>query len=315
MSQPPYSPYPQQALPGCWWHPDRATGLSCVRCGRPACPDCLREASVGSQCVDCVQAGRQQQRAQQRQYRSLDYGERTVAGAKLARRPIVTPVLIALNVLVYLITVLQSGSPMDNQNSQLQQDGVLWPYGVAGGEWWRLITSGFLHYGLLHIAVNMFALWVLGRDLELLLGKIRFTAVYFVSLLGGSVAVYQFSDPNGPTAGASGALYGLMGGLLVAVLRLKLNPGFAIGTIVLNLVITYAIPGISLYAHVGGLVVGVLAMAAMLYAPAKGRAGWQAGTVVVLLIALVGLYLYRDAQLAGVYCRYVGSELNCYLAR
>ncbi len=270
---------------------------------------------MGSQCVDCVQAGRQQQRAQQRQYRSLDYGERTVAGAKLARRPIVTPVLIALNVLVYLITVLQSGSPMDNQNSQLQQDGVLWPYGVAGGEWWRLITSGFLHYGLLHIAVNMFALWVLGRDLELLLGKIRFTAVYFVSLLGGSVAVYQFSDPNGPTAGASGALYGLMGGLLVAVLRLKLNPGFAIGTIVLNLVITYAIPGISLYAHVGGLVVGVLAMAAMLYAPAKGRAGWQAGTVVVLLIALVGLYLYRDAQLAGVYCRYVGSELNCYLAR
>ncbi|PXY31727.1 rhomboid family intramembrane serine protease [Prauserella muralis] len=308
MSQPPYppqsgQPYQQEALPGCWWHPNRQTGLRCVRCDRPACPDCLREASVGYQCVDCVQAGRQQQRVQAVQYRRAGYGARTVAGARLSQRAVVTPALIAVNVLVYVVTAVQARSPMNNDSSQLFADGVLWPAGiVVRDEWWRLVTSGFLHYGLIHIGMNMLALWILGRDLEILLGKVRFLAVYAVSLLGGAAAVFVFEDIRTGTAGASGAIYGLMGALLVAVLRLRLNPGAAIGIIVLNLILSVSIPGISLLGHLGGLVVGALAMAAMVYAPEKQRVVYQAGTVLVLTAALAGLVVYRDAQLAAQLC-------------
>ncbi|NIH77628.1 rhomboid family intramembrane serine protease [Amycolatopsis viridis] len=303
---PPATPSPQQsALPGCWWHPSRPTGLSCVRCGRPACPECLREASVGYQCIDCAQVGRREQRVQQ-------YTPRTVAGARVSHRPVVTPVLIVLNVIAYAITAAQAGSLTGNDSARLFGDGVLWPLAIAGqGEWWRLVASGFLHYGPFHLAVNMFALWVLGRDMETLLGRVRFAALYLVSLLGGAVSVYLFDAVGRGTAGASGAIYGLLGGLLVAVIRLRLNPAYAIGTIVLNLVITVSIPNISLLGHLGGLVVGALVTAAMVYAPVKGRRYWQGATVAVLLIALVVLVFVRDAQLAGVVCGYHGDELYC----
>ncbi|GAA3805132.1 rhomboid family intramembrane serine protease [Amycolatopsis tucumanensis] len=309
MNMPPHPPAsqpPQQsALPGCWWHPSRPTGLSCVRCGRPACPDCLREASVGYQCIDCVQTGRREQNVQR-------YTPRTVAGAQVSHRPVVTPILIVLNVLAYVVTVSQAGSLTRNDTAPLFGDGVLWPLAIAGeDEWWRLVMSGFLHYGPIHLAVNMLALWILGRDMETLLGRVRFTALYLVSLLGGAVAVYLFDGVDRGTAGASGAIYGLLGAMLVAVIRLRLNPAYAIGTIVLNLIITVSLPNISLLGHLGGLVVGALVTAAMVYAPAKGRQYWQGGAVAVLLIALLVLVFVRDAQLASVVCGYRGDELNC----
>ncbi|HJQ46068.1 MAG TPA: rhomboid family intramembrane serine protease [Amycolatopsis sp.] len=311
MTEPPTSHTPA-ALPGCWWHPSRQTGLSCVRCGRPACPDCLREASVGYQCVDCVQTARRETQTQRRQYRAAGYGTRTVAGARLPRRVVVTPVLIALNVLIYVITAAQAGSPMQNQAAPLFLDWVLWPASIAlDDQWWRLLTAGFLHFGVIHIAVNMFSLYIIGREVEVLLGKVRFVAVYVLSLLGGSAAVYAFGDINQTTAGASGAIYGLLGGILVAVLRLKLNPAPAIGIIVLNLVITVSIPGISLLGHLGGLVTGGLVTAAMVYAPEKGRTQWQVAAVVVLAAALAGLVLYRDSQLADLACGYVRGQVVC----
>jgi len=284
-----------------------------VRCGRPACPECLREASVGYQCIDCVQVARRESRTRQRQYRSAGYGSRTVAGARLSQRLIVTPVLIALNVLIYVVTAAQAGSPMQNQASPLFLDWVLQPASIVlYDEWWRLFTNGFLHYGLIHIAVNMFSLWVLGRELEPLLGKARFTAVYLVSLLGGSLAVFLFDDVLQEAAGASGAIYGLLGGILIAVLRLRLNPGPAIGIIAINLIISVSIANISLLAHLGGLVVGAIATAAMVYAPEKRRVQWQAGALVVIVIALVGLVLLRDAQLADLACGYVrGGQVAC----
>ncbi|KMS82153.1 rhomboid family intramembrane serine protease [Prauserella rugosa] len=304
MTQPPYPPdgparSDEQARPGCWWHPNTPTGLSCVRCGRPACPDCLREASVGYQCIDCVQASR----AQQRRAQPLRPGDRTVAGARVSTRAVVTPLLIALNVLFYVATAAQVGDPMQNSESTLFQDGQLWPLAVyAGGEWTRLVLSGFLHYGLLHLAMNMLALWILGRDLEILLGKVRFLALYLVSLLGGSTAVYLLGDVNTGTAGASGAVYGLMGALLVAVLKLKLNPSGAIGIIAINLVLTVTIPGISLLGHLGGLVAGALVMVAMLYAPQKQRTQYQITAVGIVVAALIGLILYRDATIASDIC-------------
>lgn len=218
-------------------------------------------------------------------------------------RPIVTPLLIAVNVLVYLLTAAQAQDLMGNHRSALFADGVLYPEIITlGNEWWRLLTSGFLHYGLIHIGMNMLALWILGRDLELLLGRVRFLAVYFISMLGGATAVFAFGAAKAATAGASTAIYGLMGAILVAVLRLRLNPTTAIGIIVLNVVISVTIPGISLLGHLGGLVVGVLAMVAMVYAPAKHRVAYQAGAIVLLAVALLGMLAFRDTQLAGQLC-------------
>ncbi|GAB3486626.1 rhomboid family intramembrane serine protease [Amycolatopsis cihanbeyliensis] len=314
MNQPPYPPqHQQQSLPGCWWHPDRQTGLRCTRCERPACPDCLREASVGYQCIDCVHTGQQQQRAQRSAYRRAGFGARTIAGARPSSRAVVVPVLIALNVLVYLVTAVQAADPMGNHRSMLHQDGVLWPLAMIGeSQWWRLVTSGFLHYGLIHLAINMIALWILGRDLELLLGKLRFTALYLVSLLGGSVAVFLFDDLNKATAGASGAIYGLLGAMLVAVIRLRINPTTVLAVLALNIIITFQIPGISLFGHLGGLVVGILAMIAMVYSPERDRTRWQVGTLAVLTVAMIGLVVFRDAQLADASCQIVGSQYVCY---
>ena len=152
----------------------RETGLCCVRCDRPACSACLREAPVGYQCVDCVAAGtRSRPRAT------------TVAGAEPTGRSVVVPALVAINVVVFAITVAQAGSVRGNSAAELFKQWGLWPTAVAGGELWRLFTSGFLHFGPIHLAFNMIALWVIGRDLEQVLGQARFLAVYLVSLLGG----------------------------------------------------------------------------------------------------------------------------------
>ena len=145
------------------------------------------------------------------------------------------------------------------------------PDAVADGEWWRLFTAGFLHIGPLHIAFNMCALWVLGRDLEIVLGRARFLALYIVSLLGGSTAVVLFADPQQYVAGASGAVFGLMSGLLLVLLRLRRPYGPVVALIVLNLVISQVVPGISIAGHVGGLVVGAVASAALVFAPARQR--------------------------------------------
>ncbi|WP_308190203.1 rhomboid family intramembrane serine protease [Amycolatopsis sp. GM8] len=264
---------------------------------------------MGAQCIDCVQAGRRQDTVRRRQPQPAGYGSRTIAGARVSDRLVVTPVLIALNVLIYAITAIEAQSPWNNQVSDLFGAWVLWPRAVAGGEWWRLVTSGFLHYGPVHLAINMFSLWIIGREMEVLLGKGRFVALYAVSLLGGGTMVFLFSAENGTTAGASGAIYGLLGGVLVAVLRLKLNPVPAIGTIVLNLIITVTLPNISLFGHLGGLVVGALGTAALVYAPAKNRVTWQVSALALLTVALVALYFYRDAQLASVACSGSGAQM------
>lgn len=301
MTEPgPFNPTAPPAV--CSWHPTRQTGLSCARCGRPACPECLREAAVGHQCIDCVYTARQEQTRVRR----------PSVSARLSARPVVTPVLIALNVLLYVVTTVQARDPLNNDQASLFGEWVLWPRAVAGADqWWRLLTSGFLHYGPIHIGVNMISLWILGRDLERILGRARFTAVYLVALLGGGVSVYLFSDSNQPTAGASGAIYGLLGGLLVVLLRLRLNPMPAIVMIVFNLILTVSIPNISLFGHLGGLVVGALTTAAIVYAPVNGRRGWQVTSVLVLVVALAALIWYRDAQLSGVVCLPDDGQLKC----
>lgn len=278
-------------MPTCVRHPDRPTGLRCTRCDRPACPECLREASVGYQCVDCVNEGKRTTRR-----------AKTVAGAELGgRRLVVVPLLIAINVAVYVITAAQAGSLGNNGNSKLSEDWWLWPPIVAYGEWWRMFTAGFLHSGPVHIGLNMIALYILGRELEPLLGRIRFTVVYLISLLGGSTAVFLFGG-DAPVVGASGAVFGLMGALVVVVLRRKLNPQPVLMIIGLNIFISVAVPNISLLGHLGGLAIGTIATAALVYAPAKSRVAWQAGALVALTIALVGVIAIRDAQFGKLTC-------------
>lgn len=264
----------------CVRHRDRPTGLSCTRCGRPACTECLREASVGYQCVDCVNEGRRGVRR-----------ATTVAGAAPSTRSVVVPVLIALNLAIFLWTVVQAGSLGRNDLSQLFAEWALIPGAVQDGEWWRVLTSGFLHFGPIHLVFNMLALWVLGRDMEAVLGRVRFLAVYMVALLGGSAAVMLFYGPGATVAGASGAVFGLMGGLVVVLRRMRVPAGQVIGLIIVNVVISFIIPQISIVGHLGGLVVGAVTTAALVYAPPRSRNTVQAvavaGLALLLLILIV----------------------------
>ncbi len=273
---------PPAGVAACVRHPDRATRLACARCGRPACPDCLREAAVGHQCVDCVAAS------------VPTRAPRRAAGT----RSVVVPTLVALNVAVYALTAVQARSLLDNADAPLFRALALVPDAVADGEWWRLITAGFLHIGPLHIAFNMWALWVLGRDLEIVLGRGRFLALYMVSLLGGSTAVVLFADPQQYVAGASGAVFGLMSGLLLVLLRLRRPYGPVVALIVINLVITQVVPGISVAGHVGGLVVGGLAAAALVFAPPRRRTLVQTAALVLITAVLLALLATHLAGMA-----------------
>jgi membrane associated rhomboid family serine protease len=192
------------------------------------------------------------------------------------RALVMIPALVAANVAVFVVTVAQSGSVSDNASAALFHQWALQPEAVAHGAWWQLFTSGFLHFGPLHLTLNMIALWVIGRDLEQVLGRVRFGVVYLVSLLGGSLVVFAFANPlfafvnpMSQTAGASGAVFGLMGGLAVVLIRLRLSPRPALTIILLNLIITFTVPNISIFGHLGGLVFGAAVTAAMIYTPRK----------------------------------------------
>lgn len=276
--------------PRCVRHPDRPTLLACTRCGRPACPDCLRPASVGQHCVDCVAAAE-----------NSTPQARTIAGAPArpaTATPLVTYILIALNVLVFAVTAAQSGSVMNNeQSSRLFVDWALRPLMIAvNGDYIPILGSGFLHFGLIHLAVNMFALWVIGRDTELILGRARYLSVYAVSILGGSAAV-MLLQTGAVTAGASGAVFGLLGAQAVILMRLRRSPAPVLTVVALNVVISITIPGISLWGHLGGLVAGAAATAAVLFAPqylGAGtdrarmiRTGWLALAAVAVLVVIV----------------------------
>ena len=289
MTVPPEQPqYQQQGLPACVRHSDRPTGLRCVRCDRPACPECLREASVGYQCVDCVNEGRRTVRQ-----------ATTVAGAVQRDQLVVVPVMVVLNLLLFAFTAFQAGDLVNNSRSELFDEWVLWPVGVvAFNEPWRLITGGFLHYGPFHVAANMLALWFLGREVERALGRARFLAVYLLSLLGGSAAVFLFGPVGAGTAGASGAVWGVMGSVLVVFLRLKLNLQPIIGMLVINVFISF-LPGISLLGHLGGLVAGVAATAALVYAPRERRTQIQVGALTAIGVLLVLAIALRWADLSS----------------
>jgi membrane associated rhomboid family serine protease len=274
----PYPPQTPAAAPTCYRHPDRQTYVRCTRCQRPICPECMRSAAVGHQCVDCVAAAAQ----------SVPRVRTAFGGVQRSGPPVVTYTLIAVNVAMFVLDLASSG---------LKRELVLWAPAVAAGEYYRLVTSAFMHFGIAHILFNMWALYVLGPPLEQHLGRLRFGMLYGLSALGGSVLVYLVAPIGAATAGASGAIFGLFGATFVAAKRLNLDIRWLIGLIAINLVITFTVPGVSWQGHVGGLLTGALIAAAYVYAPRGNRDLIQAGVIVATLVVLGGLIVWRTRDL------------------
>jgi membrane associated rhomboid family serine protease len=260
----------------CYRHPDRETGVSCSNCGRPICPDCMTPTPVGMRCPECSR-----DRTPVRTMASIAGGQ-----------PTLTYILIGINVLMYV------GS---RGGGSAYNDLVLAGLPVADGEIWRLVTGGFLHASLLHIAFNMYLLYVLGGMLEPSLGKLRFGAIYFTSLLCGSLGAILLTDPTRGTVGASGAVFGLMGAGLVFMRVRGIDPmqSGLLPTILLNLAITF-FPGlnISIGGHVGGLLGGLLAgwIVTKLSVRRSSRLLPVAACVVVACVAVACAFVAADAK-------------------
>ena len=264
----------------CYRHPGRVTGRACTRCGRPACPECLVQASVGSHCVDCVRA-------------SLPPPTERLRRWNATRALMVAPALIAVNAGAYVWSVTTN-----NGTAKLAVNAGA----VHDGEWWRLITSGFLHFNILHIAMNMFALYQLGLLLEPALGRLRFGSLYFASLLAGSAGAI-IASPHVNTGGASGAIFGLLGAAIVGLHRRGVNVWkTGLGPILLiNLVITFGIPGISIGGHLGGLVAGGIVGGVMLRPSVRlGREIDVLGLATALAVGALAVVVALSAAASAV---------------
>jgi membrane associated rhomboid family serine protease len=275
-------------LPTCYRHPDRETGLSCSECGRPICTECMTVAPVGLRCPDHAGARR---------------GARVAAQRGIARAPgmrrgateaLVTKSLIAINVAIYLITAVQ-GAGINAPGGQLFAKMWLDGPDVANGEWWRLITAAFLHASLIHIGFNMLALWWFGAPVEEYLGRARFIGLYLVSGLAGSAGA--LTQTHNVTVGASGAIFGVLGAMLIlewqATGRLG---GNAMTLIVINLAISFALANISIGGHIGGLIGGILTTLAY--------ARWGRGHAAYGRLGLAGIAGLAFVALASIAVAY-----------
>jgi membrane associated rhomboid family serine protease len=238
----------------CYRHKDRETGVSCSNCGNPICPDCMTATPVGMRCPEC---SRQRTRVRNVQ--------------NVYDQPTATYVLIAICVLIWIGEALSGG-----RGSQVYDDLALVGVnidanreliGVSQGEYWRLITGAFLHdpTNPLHLAFNMYVLYWLGTMMEPVLGHVRFLALYFASLLAGALGALLLTDVRAFTSGASGAVFGLMAGAFIMQRERGINPmQSGLGAVILlNIGITFLIPGISIGAHLGGLIGGAVATLAL----------------------------------------------------
>jgi membrane associated rhomboid family serine protease len=267
----------------CYRHPDRETRVSCSSCGRPICPDCMTPTPVGMRCPECMQ-----------QRTKVVQGVGGGGSGRFGAFP-ATVVLIALNVIAYLVEIGAGSGGINNPGGAVINDFALRGISVADGEWYRLITGGFLHAGLVHIGFNMVLLFMLGRMLEPSLGTPRFLVLYFASLLAGAFGALLLTDPLVSTVGASGAVFGLIGAAFVLARgrgmdALAAELGFLI---VINLVFTFGASNISIGGHLGGLVGGAICALAIVagergtFGPRR-REAELAAMVLVAVVSVVG---------------------------
>ena len=237
-------------------------------------------APVGFQCPECV-AGAAATRPR----------ATTVAGGTPITRPIVTYSLIGFTAVVFLAQLALG-------INQVAGDWGMWPVGIAvGGEWWRLITAAFLHGSFLHIAFNMYVLFAIGPTLERILGHGRYLTLYVLAALGGGVASYAFSDMRTVSVGASGAIFGLMGALVVAGRRLRYDVTFVIVLLGINVVIGFISPAVDWRAHLGGLVTGAAVAAIMVFPTRRHRMAIQVTGLLLVVVVLVAITAWRTAQI------------------
>jgi membrane associated rhomboid family serine protease len=235
------------------------------------------QAAVGSQCVECVKSARPPVPERLRRWNA---GQTALA----------TKIIIAANILVFVIGMAGGGrGSLLNGQGSTQIDLGLSAIPLRDGEWYRLITSGFTHAGLLHLGLNMWFIWILGQMLERSIGSLRFTLLYFAALLAGSAGAL-IADPFALTVGASGAAFGLLGAMVVGMRQrgmsvLRSDVGMLL---ILNLVLTFAIPGIAIGGHIGGLIGGGLCGAALL-APRRERRWWELVVPIAVMVASVAI--------------------------
>ena len=301
------------AGPTCYRHPQRETWIRCQRCEKPICPDCMREAAVGFQCPDCVSQGAKASRQHQGAY----------GGQRSADPRLTTFVLMGLNVAVWL-AVMATGATHSRllQRLALRGDGAcfdqgmrewypratedlcqriagtVWVDGVSSGDWWQPVTSAFTHVEVWHVGLNMLGLYFLGPMLEGVVGRVRFLAIYLGSALTASAAMLWLANPHTYTVGASGAIFGLMGAILVLAHKVRANLQQIGMWVVLNFVITFTVGGISWQGHVGGFVGGVVLAAIVAYAPRPRRETWQWLGISLVVALAVGASALRAVQLA-----------------
>ena len=241
MSSWPPPPSPAAPVLACYRHPKVAAPVTCNRCQQPICTDCMVSAPVGWQCPTCVKGA-----PPVRRMRDIQPGGFGLTGQK----PYLTYGIIAVCVAIFFA---QQGS------ATVTSRFVVVAAGVAEGEWWRVITSGFLHGSIIHLLFNMLILFQLGSVFEQRLGRARFLGVYLLSLVGGSLGALVLQGPTDAALGASGAVFGLMGAVLALSRRGRSPIESSVGGLLaINLVITFLIPGISIGGHLGGLAAGLL---------------------------------------------------------
>jgi membrane associated rhomboid family serine protease len=236
----------------CYRHPKTETAVACSSCGRPICTECMVFAAVGIKCPDCAGQPIGIKKATKRAHSA------TISSTS----GLVVKILIAINVGAFLLQAGQ-GDVRYGVDSEAFERGALAGAFLAEGEWWRMITTGFLHIGPLHLAMNMLMLWWFGSSLEALLGRWRFLAIYGISILAGSAGALLL-EPFDYTVGASSGVFGVLGAGLVLERRgINVFGGAALIVVLLNLALSVALENISLGAHVGGLVGGALAVLAL----------------------------------------------------
>ncbi|MGY1582434.1 rhomboid family intramembrane serine protease [Streptomyces sp. MN13] len=302
---------PESTVTTCYRHPKVECHVRCVRCDRYICPDCMREAAVGHQCPECVKEGARSVRQ-----------ARTVVGGRISGTPVVTYVLVGLNVLAYLLQLVfpdfqdrfaMLGARLVGPDDvhyvyQGSYFGIYHAEGLVAGEWERLVTSGFLHlmptegtFGLAHIVMNMFALWHLGRILETQLGRARYLALYLLAILGGSVAELLLAEPSAVFVGASGGLFGLGAAYYVMARRFGGDMATVNRDTAMLLVWLLISAGVTSWqGHLGGLLAGGAVTAAYALVPRGPRRTLvQTAACAGLLVLLLLLAYAKVSQLKG----------------
>ena len=299
----------EAAVTTCYRHPKVESHVRCTRCDRYICPDCMREAAVGHQCVECVKEG----------HRSIRQA-RTAFGGEVGASATVTYALIAVNLVLYLGELVRPelvdrfgmlGARLVDSAGEyyFYEPGPMPGYdavGVVAGEWYRLLTAAFLHlnaaqttFGIIHVVLNMVALKNLGPVVESQLGRVRFLSLYLLSALGGSVLVYLIS-PGDLAVGASGAIFGLAGSFYVISRRLNRDMQ-AVNRFMAGFLIWMVVSAgfTSWEGHLGGLLAGGAVTLAFAYAPQDRRTLIQAAAGVGMLALLVTLVVLKTSALTG----------------